>query len=146
MESKVVNESEQARLGREAKIYYTSYLARNAKRASAFDKQTLGLFGAIEVGDSDIDERIEKLHVTWKSENILARLIDRAKLDLVWEAMAKNLRQREREVGNLNVLRANWTRVARVGNKHWGASAAMASKWDRPVGVSQKTMEGPREV
>jgi hypothetical protein len=136
-EGKVVSESEQARLGREAKIYYTSYLARSSKRARVFDSQMLGLFNAIETGEGDIDERIERLHATWKSENILSKLIDRAKLDLVWEAMAKNLRGRERAVGDLGALRANWTRVMRIGNKHWGNKDTMATRWSGEVSAKE---------
>jgi hypothetical protein len=123
-------QAEQVRLGREAREYYDSHVARNARRANEFDKAMLTLFDAIASGEGDIDERIEKLHEIWQSENFWQRFLDRAKLDVVWEAMAKRLAQREHETGvDTEPVRANWTRLLRVGNKHWGMQETMTKAW-----------------
>lgn len=125
-------DKEQARLGKEAKEYYTAHLARHESRLGEFDVQMLSLFEAIENNESDIDQRIEKVHEIWKGENFWVRMLERAKLDMVWSAMAKRLTRREKETGEsvaLKQVQNNWSRVGRIGNRHWGGKERMATKW-----------------
>jgi acyl carrier protein phosphodiesterase len=120
---------EQTRLGLAARAYYTAYLARNKSRANAFDTQMLGLFGAIAAHQPDIDARIEQVHQVWRSESFFQRFVDRAKLDLVYSAMSRRLARHQRTAPTLTPLISNWTRLLRIGNKHWGNKETMAPRW-----------------